>query len=82
MSRDLGKEIRELLELTETANKINQVNWWNAVDNLELTYRRSVCFDSMIRQVDQRLARVEGLLEKLVKSKSSKEHGSKAARLP
>ena len=65
----LAKQLKDLVELTETANKINQVNWWNTVEKLELTYRRSVCFDSMIRQVDQRMARIEALLERRKRKK-------------
>ena len=67
----LAKQLKDLVELTETANKINQVNWWNTVEKLELTYRRSVCFDSMIRQVDQRMARIEALLERRKPKKKS-----------
>ena len=64
--------LKEIYDLLEISNKINQVNWWNTVDKLELTYRRSVCFDSMIRQVDQRLARVEALLERMAKPKAAR----------
>ena len=64
--------LKEIYDLLEISNKINQVNWWNTVDKLELTYQRSVCFDSMIRQVDQRLARVEALLERMAKPKAAR----------
>ena len=64
--------LKEIYDLVDISNKINQVNWWNTVDKLELTYRRSVCFDSMIRQVDQRLARVEALLERMAKPKAAR----------